>query len=661
MPVRTLPLALAILLVLLPQGAAAATGTGIIVKRDAGLTAAERADIRADADVRFVESLPLPRTELVAAAPGDVRDALRDLKQDPDVVYAELDRPIRALAPSNDPNFNDLWALENRGDFSFTSGRPPESVPAVPDADMDVVEAWAISTGAGTTVGVLDTGVDATHPDLAPNMEPGWDFVSNHANQTDDDGHGTHVAGTLAAVKDNAVGGVGVAPNARIVPLKVLGADGTGTVSDLIEAYDYAGDHGIKVVNASLGGIGAVQAERAAINANPNTLFVVAAGNGGDDEVGDDNDDVDDETSEGANYPCAYNLPNILCVGASTHTDEPAEFSNFGTTTVDVFAPGYRIRSTWLGGLHATLNGTSMATPHVTGTAALLLSQNPALTPTAIRQAVVAFADDKASLTDLSVSDGRANTEATLLQIDGDADGVPDRTDTCPGTPNPTQGTENCPVSDDPDRDSWPTSIDLCPSVPGTARGCPDADGDGVMDSADNCPTVSNPGQQNSDGRSDGGNACDSDTDNDGRPNDSDACPTVPALTANGCPVVPPPNGDGDGFIDAQDACPFEAAFTANGCPVPALTALSGKVTKRGTLRWVTVRARTTRAATLRILVQRKSGRRWVKVKRRTLATTANRVRLKVSRLRRGRHRVVVAVYSSAGVGTPATRYFTVR
>jgi hypothetical protein len=126
-------------------------------------------------------------------------------------------------------------------------------------------------------------------------------------------------------------------------------------------------------------------------------------------------------------------------------------------------------------------------------------------------------------------------------------------------------------------------------------------------------------------------------------------------------PVPAPPNGDGDGFIDAQDACPFEAAFTANGCPVPALTALSGKVKKRGTRRWVIVRASTTRAATLRILVQRKVGRRWVKVKRRNLATIGNRVTLKVTRLRRGRHRVVVAVYSNAGTGTPATRYFTVR
>ena len=150
-------------------------------------------------------------------------------------------------------------------------------------------------------------------------------------------------------MKDNSVGGVGVAPNTRIVTLKVLDDNGSGTVSDAIEAYHYAGDHGITIVNASLGGIGSVTAERDAIAANPDVLFVVAAGNGGADDIGDDNDDVNDRGPDGANYPCSYNLPNVLCVGASMHDDQPAEFSNFGATTVDVFAPGYRISSTKTG------------------------------------------------------------------------------------------------------------------------------------------------------------------------------------------------------------------------------------------------------------------------------------------------------------------------
>ena len=196
----------------------------------------------------------------------------------------------------------------------------------------------------------------------------------------------------------------------------------------------------------------------------------------------------------------------------------------------------------------------------------------------------------------------------------------------------------------------------------GSADGCPDADEDAVPDSTDNCPTVSNPGQQNGDGRADGGDACDNDLDNDGRANSADACPTVYAVTADGCPAPPPPpNGDGDALADAADACPTESAHTRNGCPLPALTALSGKATKRGSRRYVTVRASTSRAATVRILVQRKKGTKWVKVKKRTLSTSGNRAKLTVRRLKRGRHRIVVAVYNNAGSGTSATRYFRVR
>ena len=123
----------------------------------------------------------------------------------------------------------------------------------------------------------------------------------------------------------------------------------------------------------------------------------------------------------------------------------------------------------------------------------------------------------------------------------------------------------------------------------------------------------------------------------------------------------PPPNGDGDALADAADACPTESAHTRNGCPLPALTALSGKATKRGSRRYVTVRASTSRAATVRILVQRKKGTKWVKVKKRTLSTSGNRAKLTVRRLKRGRHRIVVAVYNNAGSGTSATRYFRVR
>jgi len=617
-PLRTLPLALAILLAVLPAGAAADTTTRIIVKREPGLNATERADIRADADVRYVESLPLPRTEVVAAAPSDVGDALDVLNADPGVMYAELDRPIRALA-TNDPYYTLLWAVENTG--RYFGGQA-----GTPDADLDVPEAWTGSTGADTTVAVVDTGVDGDHPDLAPNIGPGWDFVERDGtpNDEDTDSHGTHVTGTIAAVRGNAQGTVGVAPDATIMPLRVLGADGQGTVSDAIRAYNLAGANGVKVVNASLGGNAYVQAEYDAIARNDDTLFVVAAGNSGT------NNDVPSQ----AEYPCAYNLPNILCVGASTNTDARASFSNYGAATVDVFAPGLRIYSTKVDG-YGWLDGTSMATPQVSGVAALVLAAEPTLSPTEVKALIMQSGEYKPAFAGWSVSGRRANADragdAALAggpQADRDGDGVVDAADSCPTTAGS--------------------------ALP---NGCPDRDRDGVADAADNCPTVANSGQQNTDGRADGGDACDGDRDNDGRPNTTDACPTVYAITANGCPPPPPPNRDRDGRIDAIDACPTEYAITKDGCPLPALTAVTRKVKRRA----VVVKASTSRAAKVRILVQRKKGRRWVKVKKRTLATGANRVRLTVKRLTRGRHRIVVAVYSNAGAGGSATRYFKVR
>ena len=196
--IRSIPLAL-LTLALLPASAAATPTTQIIVKREPGLSGAERADIRADADVRFVETLPLPSTEVVAAEPGDVSDALRDLNADPDVVYAERDRPIRATA-SDDPIFPYLWGLENRGDIE------DPFVTEVADADTDAPEAWSSSTGAGQTVAVVDSGVDLDHPDLAGQLLDGWDYVGDDDVPEDGEGHGTHVTGTIAAVKDNQEG-----------------------------------------------------------------------------------------------------------------------------------------------------------------------------------------------------------------------------------------------------------------------------------------------------------------------------------------------------------------------------------------------------------------------------------------------------------------------
>ena len=346
---------------------AAAASERIVLKRRAGLTAAERADVRADAGVRLEHTLGIAGVEVVTAS--DRARAVSELRADPDVLWAEPDRR-RTLAA--DPLAELEWGLENTAQ-SVWGHR------GTIDADIDASGAWAITRGAGATVAVVDSGVDLAHPDLQARLLPGYDWVDDDALPQDAHGHGTHVAGTVAAA-ENGLGVVGVAPEADVIPLRVLGANGSGWGSDVAAAFDWAGDRGVRVVNASLGSDGITTAERQAIRDHPETLYVVAAGN--------DGENVDST----AHYPCAYTEANVLCVGATDSDDEIAGFSNYGATAVDLFAPGVRIASTYPTGFgsdldfyfdtgdgYEMLDGTSMATPHVAGAAALVVAHHPEL------------------------------------------------------------------------------------------------------------------------------------------------------------------------------------------------------------------------------------------------------------------------------------------
>ena len=306
------------------------------------------------------------------------------------------------------------------------------------DADTDASEAWDVTTGAaGVTVGILDTGVDYTHSDLLPNIwaNPGesgagretngidddlngyvddyrgWDWVADDNAPADEHWHGTHVAGTVGARGNDGVGVAGVAWRVGLVPLRVLSASGSGQVSDLISAYAYARAQGLKIVNASLGGSEGSQAEYDALAAASDTLFVVAAGNGGTDGVGDDNDAT-------PTYPCAYDLPNVICVAATDNRDELAGFSNFGSTSVDLAAPGVTIASTvprdTSGDRWAYADGTSMATPHVSGAAALAWARSPAASVADIRSALLSNVDPVPSLAGVTVTGGRLNAYRAL-------------------------------------------------------------------------------------------------------------------------------------------------------------------------------------------------------------------------------------------------------
>ena len=398
--------------------------TAIIVRREPGLTAAERADVRADADVTLERRSTLADTEVVRADKGDLAEAVAELNRDPDVVYAEP--VVVQSALTADPYWNSLWGLESAS-----------------DVDMDVPEAWTRATGTGVTVGVVDTGLARTHPDLANQLAynageaaadkrangidddgngyvddwNGFDFVTAYPSISvyegdntpgpdndpqDDHGHGTHVAGTIAAQRDNNQGIAGVAPGARIMPLRALGTNGYGTNIAIAEAFDYAGRMGLRIVNASLGGPGLDQTQLAAIQAHPNTLYVIAAGNS------NVNNDV---TPHG---PCALPAANILCVGASDENDRRASFSNYGANSVDVFAPGTSILSTYPPASYVYMQGTSMASPNAAGVAALVLSAKPGASALDVKSAIMASTEAKPDLAGKAVTGGRINADRAV-------------------------------------------------------------------------------------------------------------------------------------------------------------------------------------------------------------------------------------------------------
>jgi subtilisin family serine protease len=413
---RFLPLT--VLVVLAASAFPAAAGASgvadeIVVMREGGLT---RSELR-QAGVSAERPLPIAGVELVTAT-GERADALDALRADPDVEWAE---PNRLRRVSGDPLAGLLWGLQNTGQSVWWHR-------GTPDADIDAPEAWAITRGAGVTVAVVDTGADLGHQDLDGRLVGGHDFVDDDSDPADLKGHGTHVAGTIAA-GENGTGVVGVAPEARVMPLRVLDATGAGSSADVAAAFSYAGDHGVPIVNASLGSSHASLAERRAIQSHPGTLYVVAAGNGGDDGVGDDNDRAAPE------YPCAYDEPNVICVGASDADDARAGFSNFGATSVDLFAPGESVVSTYprgeatyldryfgSGDGYEVMRGTSMATPHVAGAAALALAARPASGAAQVKAALMAGVDRPPALAGTSVSEGRLNAAAAV----GVAAGAPD-------------------------------------------------------------------------------------------------------------------------------------------------------------------------------------------------------------------------------------------
>ncbi len=380
---------------------------------------------------------PAGAPALAAAAatrksPADLRQRINALMATGVFKYVQPDYELTTLATPNDARFADgtLWGLKNTGLSGGVAG-----------ADINAEAAWNITTGsANVIVAVIDSGIRYTHQDLAAQMwlnpgevagngvdDDGDGYVDNvhginaitgSGNPMDDNDHGTHCAGTIGAAANDGNPHVGVAWVVRLMACKFLDANGSGNTSDAIECINFAVANGARVLNNSWGGGPFQQGLFDAIVAarNQGALFVAAAGNGGTDGVGDNNDLT-------PSYPASYSVDNIISVAAVDRANQIASFSNFGQNSVHLGAPGVAIFSSTSGANneYKTFNGTSMATPHVSGVAALVLAQSPGITYGELRQRILQGVVPIAALNGKTQTGGRLNAfNALSLSTGGD-------------------------------------------------------------------------------------------------------------------------------------------------------------------------------------------------------------------------------------------------
>ncbi|MFC1478773.1 S8 family peptidase [Candidatus Margulisiibacteriota bacterium] len=359
-----------------------------IVVFKAGITDAKKTSVMADNNLQLIKRLGLINAVAVNV-PEQARERviaalsrrLEVLRIDDDLVITAIKKPAK---PGDKPDDGD-------------SSQPAEVLPwGVDRIDADL--AWGISKGQGVKVAVLDTGIDYRHPDLAANVKGGVNIINTRKSYNDDNGHGTHVAGTIGAV-DNEIGVIGAGSMASLYGVKVLDRRGSGYLSDLIAGLDWAIQNGIQVINMSLSSSAGNQSFHDAIIAayNAGIVQVAAAGN----------------SSGPVQYPAAY--AQTIAVSAIDSNDQLAYFSSYGPE-VEVTAPGVSILSTYKGSAYAVSNGTSMAAPHVAGACAVKLAQNNALTPAEVKAALQNSAEYLSGLTNDQQGAGLVDVEALVLQ-----------------------------------------------------------------------------------------------------------------------------------------------------------------------------------------------------------------------------------------------------
>ncbi|MGE5673844.1 MAG: S8 family serine peptidase [Mycobacterium leprae] len=347
-----------------------------LIKFQPGLAAGERAAIAAEHGGQMIDKVYDLDVDLVsfpALKNGNARAAeavVNAIKHNPNIVYIEPNYIYTTTLTPTDPNYSSQW------------GWPKIQAP----------QAWDTTLGSSSVViASVDTGVQLSHTEFSGKIVAGYDYVSGDATADDGNGHGTHTAGTFAGKLNNGAGGVGGCPNCKIMPVRVLDNNGSGTLTNVANGINWAANNGAKVINLSLGGGGSTTLQQAVDNAwNKGVFLACAAGNDG--------------TSSTTNaYPGAYT--NCFAVASTNSSDAKSSFSNYGTW-VEVAAPGESIYSTWLNNGYNTISGTSMATPHVAGLAGLLSSQG--LTNAQIKDRICSTAD-KISGTGSYWSCGRIN------------------------------------------------------------------------------------------------------------------------------------------------------------------------------------------------------------------------------------------------------------
>lgn len=406
-----------------------------LIVKFASISDVERDQILNEYDAQIIDTFSSSGAHLIMFGrtlnDDELNERARELEERPEIQYVEANM-VRHLIGSkkmpNDPKFNEQYALHNTGGPYTTE-----------DSDMDVLEAWDITTGSrNVVVGVVDSGMDYLHKDLSAALWRnlgemgtdaagrdkssnridddgngyvddwrGWDFVNGDNDPMDDRDHGSHCSGIIGASGNDGIGITGVNWNVTMMPLKAFNSNGEGYVAAIIKAIEYATKMGVVVTNNSYGSEGGPSnAEKAAIEQaqKKGILFIAAAGNSTSDN------------DENPVYPASYTLDNIITVASTDGDDKLSDFSNFGAKSVHVGAPGSSIVSTVRGNKYETWGGTSMAAPQVAGVVALIKAKYPSLSSAMIKKSIIETTDRLPTLQGKTLTEGRVNAYRALLK-----------------------------------------------------------------------------------------------------------------------------------------------------------------------------------------------------------------------------------------------------